>query len=241
MKKLFTFTLISVCCWTSAVSADYVLVLKNGRKITVQSYREEGSKLKFQSLGGEIVISKEHIQSIQKDGEKAPSLAFTPQEETSSPSAPRESSAEQRSTPTAGKEKPPAAEEALAEQKAKEEKDYQQKLKEITEQLKELRDRYAVETRGNRGPDPAFFTSEETFRGHQDDLISRLRDAQNKPAAPGSSPAVVTPQAVPPLYNERQKVLSELRNQTYELERQRQALIEEMKQKNIDAGSLFLE
>jgi hypothetical protein len=239
MKRLLTFTLLSLFYWPSAVSAEYVVVLKNGRRITVQSYREEGSVIKFRGLGGEIGISKDQIQSIQKDDDQArPSTSFKGLEPTPPP-AKGITAENKKITPPSHDGKAANSEEALAAQKAKEEKEYQEKLRELTERLKELRDRYAAETRGNTGPEPLLFTSEEAFRGHQDDLISRLRDAQK--IAPGPGPAVVTPQAVPPLYTDRQKVLSELRNQIYELEKQRAALIEEMRQKKFDTGSLFLD
>jgi len=65
----------------------------------------------------------------------------------------------------------------LAKQRAEEEKAYQQKIKERTDELRELRERYSLITRGNKGSEPSFFTTEEAFRGHQEDLLSRLRDA----------------------------------------------------------------
>jgi hypothetical protein len=46
--------------------ADYTLILKNGRRITVETYRQEGRMIKFHALGGEIGISKDQIQSIEK-------------------------------------------------------------------------------------------------------------------------------------------------------------------------------
>ena len=55
-----------------SLSAEYVLVLKNGRQITVQSYREEGSMIKFQGFGGEIGIAKDQLQAIQKSGAECP-------------------------------------------------------------------------------------------------------------------------------------------------------------------------
>jgi hypothetical protein len=129
-------------------------------------------------------------------------------------------------------------------EKAKEEQAYQEQVKQVTDQLKELRDRYATETRGNTGSDPVFFTTEEAFKGHQEDLLSRLRDAQYKaqglPAGQRtqSPPLSANP---PPAYTERQKSLSELRGQLSHLERERERLIQEMKQKHFDSGSMFLE
>src|SRR6266496_744046 len=67
--------------------ADYTLILKNGRRITVQSYREEGGTIKFQGLGGEIGIEKNQIQAIRKAGEdEKPTLNLTrPEPSTSVP------------------------------------------------------------------------------------------------------------------------------------------------------------
>lgn len=225
--------------------ADYTLILKNGRRITVQSYREEGGTIKFQGLGGEIGIEKNQIQAIRKGGEVDPSALDVSQPAPPTSVAAKEPAEEEKkSTPPIATGKLPATEESAAEQKAKEEKQYQTRIRELTERLKELRDRYSVETRGNRGSDPAFFTSEEAFRGHQEDLLSRLRDAQYRAQGletggnAGSPPFSLD---APPAYTEKQKELSDLRNQINQLESQRQSLIDEMRQKGFDTGSLFLE
>ncbi|MGH7824608.1 MAG: hypothetical protein ACREQ7_05475 [Candidatus Binatia bacterium] len=201
--------------------------------------------IKFHGLGGEIGISKEQIQSIQKDGETVrPSLSLTEAKPTPRNSVREPTTLSKEVSPPVATEKDSATEEKLAERRTKEEKDYQNRIKEITEQIKQLRDRYSASTRGNTGPDPAFFTTEEAFRGHQEDLLSRLRDAQYK--AQGlqtgrdaqSPPFSLSP---PPPYSEKQKELSDLRTQMNQLETDRERLIEEMRQKNFDTGSLFLE
>lgn len=222
---------VIVFLWTVPLSARYTLVLKNGRRITVQSYREEGGMIKFPALGGEIGIAKDQIQSIQKAGvEERWSLVVPREAEEQVPPPPTKEPAleEQRPTPQVEGAPSKTPEETLAEQRDKEEKEYQQKLKELTQQLRELRDRYAVETRGNTGPEPSFFTSEEAFRGHQEDLLSRLRAGQ-------------PPAAVPPPSTQKQQRLIDLRKQMNQLENERQRLIDEMKQKGFDTGSLFLE
>jgi hypothetical protein len=247
MKTKLIFML--VCGWIcySAIPAlaDYTLVLKNGGRITVQSYREEGGAIKFQGLGGEIGIGKDQIQAIRKSGEADPAaLDVSRPAPVSSAPVKEPVIDETQSKASVSEVKPPVPEETPAEQKAKEEKAYQEKIRHLTERLKELRERYSAETRGNKGPDPAFFTTEEAFQRHQDDLLSRLRDAQNNPAGPGSTGAGVAgarSNDVPPPYTERQRTLSELRNQTNQLENQRQSLIDEMRQKGFDTGSLFLE
>ena len=101
---------------------------------------------------------------------------------------------------------------------------YRQLIKKIDDQLKELRGRYATETRGNTGVDPFLFTTEEAFRGHQEDLLSRLRDAQYKAQGlPSGGEAQSPPFSTnpPPAYTEKQKLLSDLRKQITELESER--------------------
>src|SRR4030095_3935054 len=112
MGKRFKLLLLAVplCSWAGLAWADYTLVLKNGRRITVQSYREEGRMIKFRGLGGNIGISKDQIQSIQKADPGEPTLDQTQ----------LQGSAAVPQTP----ERPPI----LEEEKAKEEKEYQQKL-----------------------------------------------------------------------------------------------------------------
>ena len=213
--------------WPALARADYDLILKNGRRITVQSYREEGGMIKFQGLGGEIGIAKDQIQAIRKTGEGEKATLDLSRPEKAGAVVTRDSTVgEKPSTPRLTEQKNGAVKETIAEQREKEEKEYQEKLAEITNQLRELRDRYAAETRGNTGPEPSFFTTEEAFKGHQADLLSRLHAA----GAPIGAPLT-----------EKQKELNALRNQIIQLENQRNALIDEMKQKGFLAGSFFLE
>ena len=240
------FLLLGVFYWSVAAFADYTLVLKNGRRITVQSYREEGGMIKFPGLGGEMAIGKDQIQAIQKAGATgAPGLDI-------SRSAPAASVPSQEAAPTGEKKStapidignPPVTEESPAARKAKEEKAYQKQIGELTQQLKELRERYAAETRGNTGADPVLFTTEEAFRGHQEDLLSRLRDAQYRAQGLQTGSGATSPPFsldAPPAYTEKQKKLSDLRNQINQLESQRQLLIDEMRQKGFDTAGLFLD
>src|SRR5512144_2036771 len=118
------------------------------------------------------------------------------------------------------------------------------KLNDLTAQLKELRDRYSLITRGNQGPDPSFFTTEKAFKGQQDDLLSRLRDAQNKVQGLPTGSAASSPQFsldAPPAYTERQRELSDLRARISQVENERQRVIDEMRAKGFEVGSLFLE
>jgi hypothetical protein len=234
---------LSVYYWTVPVLADYTLVLKNGRRITVQSYSEEGRMIKFHGLGGDIGISKDQIQSIQKADPGEPTLDQTQlQESAAAPQPP---------------ERPPT----LEEEKAKEEKEYQQKLVELTGQLKEVRDRYSELLRGTTSPEPSQLVTEEQIKASRADVISRFRDATSNPSEPApvrlltpspfsSLPPTVTEEQPPARapttyenlpYTATQKEFSDLRNQAIELDKERERLINEMRQKNMSIGSLFLE
>jgi hypothetical protein len=236
-------------------------VLKNGRRITVESYREEGGSIKFRGMGGEIGIAKEQIESIEDTGQSGATGFSVP---TRAEITPRKT--EPTLSPNLGPkaEREPATQ-SIDDARAKEEKEYREKLKAITEKLKQLREQYARETRGNSGSEPYLFTTEEAFRGHQQDLLSRLKEAQQNPGPPpdagpvnlitsssqGAPPTTreVRPEprsepiGPPPIenYTAREKLLVDLRRQIVETEKQRDQLIEEMRAKNFDTGSLFLE
>jgi hypothetical protein len=231
-----------VHCWTVPALAEYALHLKNGRRIVVQSYREEGRMIRFHSLGGEIGISKDQIQRIEKV-----SYAATGQQTQLQAPVPSPQPAERLPSPE--------------EERAKEEKEYQQKLLELTGQLKEVRDRYSQLLRGTTSAEPSQLVSEEQIKASQADVISRFRDATSNPGEPAPvrlltpSPFSSLPPTIieeqPPArapttyenlpYNETQKEFSELRQQANELEKERERLINEMRQKNMSVGSLFLE
>ncbi len=245
----------------SPVLADYTLLLKNGRRITVQSYREEGTMIKFRGLGGEIGIGKDQIQSIEKAGETGPGLPAASESGgvTQSSDAQRSPVEERAAAP-----QPPERQLSPEEERAQEEKEYQRKLGEITQQLRDARSRYSESLRGTTGPDPSLLTTPEQIKKLNDDAAARSLDAQNKPVDPGAvrlltpspfstippspveyplagAPQVATPYDPTPAYTDRQKELSDLRNQAIQLEQERQKLIDEMKQKNFSTGSLFLE
>jgi len=236
--------LMGVISWAGVAQAQYLLVLKNGRQIHVQSYRDDGSMIKFSGLGGEIAISKDQVQTIRRVGEGdslgQPSLAIDRLPATVAPEPPpRPTKAQDVKPPSVS-----AGDGQLAKKRADEEKAYQEKVKELTEQLKGLRERYSMMTRGTKGSEPSFFTTEEAFKGQQADLISRLRDAQYKAQGLPTGSASQSPPFsldAPPPYTEREKELSDLRAQIAQVENDRQKLIEEMKAKNFEIGSLFLD
>ena len=263
MKHIFAASVAAQLLLPAATAwPDYTLILKNGRRITVQSYREEPGSIRFRGMGGEIAIPREQIESIQDAGPGAATGFTVPTH--------AEPAATQKSQPTLNPNLGPKVAERPTGQKpdearAREEKEYQEKLKALTERLKQLREQYALETRGNTGPEPHLFTTEEAFRGHQQDLLSRLKDAQNNPnpvpdagpvnlvtSASEDAPPVtreVRPQArsepigPPPIesYTPREKLLSNLRREMADAQKERQQLIDEMKAKNFETGSLFLE
>lgn len=264
--KLLPLGVAAFFCWSGPLFAEYTLVLKNGRRITVQSYREESGMIKFYGLGGEIGIGRDQIQTILKAGGSEEKGMVLPGV-GGPPAVPLGEAKveEKRETPTEAKEKVLTAEEKLAEEKAKEEREYQSKVKEITEQIKTARDRYSIATRGSSGPEPTLLNTEEAIKARTDDLISRLRDAQHNPSGPSDAggvklstpspfagapptttelrPGAVIPRVDVPLptYTGKERELSELRNQINQLQRERERLIEQMKQKNFETGSLFLE
>ena len=205
--------LVGVISWAGVAQAQYLLVLKNGRQIHVQSYRDDGSMIKFSGLGGEIAISKDQVQTIRRaeEGDRlgSPSLSVNQAPTTVAPEPPPR--------PTKAPEvKPPsvsAGDGQLAKKRAEEQKAYEDKVKELTEQLRGLRERYSMITRGTKGPEPSFFTTEEAFKGQQADLISRLRDAQYKAQGLPTGSASQSPPFsldAPPPYTEREKELSDL-------------------------------
>ncbi len=209
----------------SPVLADYTLLLKNGRRITVQSYREEGTMIKFRGLGGEIGISEDQIQSIEKAGEAGPGVSAASESggATQSSDAQR-SPVEERPVPA----QPPERQLSPEEERAQEEKEYQQKLSELTRQLVEARNRYSEAMRGGSGPDPSLLSNPDAIKVLNDDAAARSLDAQNKPVDPGVvrlltpspfstlppspteyplayPPQVATPYDIPPTYTDRQK------------------------------------
>ncbi len=236
--------LVAAFFWPAGtVSADYTVTLNNGRQITVESYREEGDTIRFGTLGGEIAIVKDQVRSIYKRSADAQPAATVTQTPPTSATRDRNAAEPRTDAPKATDVKAPVHSEATDE-RAKEEKEYEKRLKELTQQINKLRDRYSLLTRGNTGSEPVLFTTEEAFRGHQEDLLSRLRDAQNRAqgletgSASKSPPFSLNP---PPAYSERQKELSDLRDKMNRLETERQQLIGEMRQKNFAAGSVFIE
>jgi len=259
--------------------ADYTLILKNGRTVTVAAYKEEGDMIIFSSYGGEIGIAKKDVQSIIPAVEGLATRQVSPQTEEVPAKPPelgprgekiarpgQEQGAQgMKDEPLATKEKILTPEEIKAEERAEEERQYRTKVKEVTARIKALRDRFAVATRRTPGPEPSLLDSPEAIRARTADLNSRLKDAARTPAGSsgrgdvrleqpspftGASPTTidlkpgrVAKRVQPPLapYSPKEKKLSQLRGQMLALEKERDRLIQEMRDRNFNTASLFLE
>jgi len=278
--------LLALICLTGTLFADYTLLLKNGRRITVDSYREEGGIIKVYRLGGEMGFSRDQIESIIRvekgerqravlpdlpvhgtqtgAGKSAGKAVGTRREEKVAPPGHivGGESEEKKEEQVEIKEKAKTPEERRAEQRAKEEKKYQKRVREVTGRLKALMARYSLATRGATGPQPTLVFTPEDRRKLAEAMASRLKDAQHNPGDPGvvilrtPSPFIGQPSITRelrrragrprvtrrlPAYSAKEKELSKLRAQINQLRRERERLIQEMKRKKFDTGSLFLE
>ncbi len=204
--------------------ADYTVVLKNGRRITVKGYREDGKMIKVQGMGGEFGIAKDQIESITKAVAKEEKGMVLPgYERPLRRFEGREQSREGRV--------PARAEKGAKEQK---EKEYQRKIRGITQELKVIADRYSLATRGKTGPEPGLLEGKEAIRARSADLRSRQKDAQRAPGSRGgATPRVNVPL---PSYSAKEKELSQMRKQMLQLRQEREKLIQEMEQKNFDTA-----
>ncbi|HEX2385797.1 MAG TPA: hypothetical protein VHL99_04500 [Candidatus Binatia bacterium] len=246
-------------------SAQYTIVLKNGRRVTTQAYREEGSAIRVFGLGGEFTIPRDQVQTILRAEEGAgrgldlretPAAADTGATSAARPPAP---AIERPAAPPAERQETPE------EQRAREEDEYRKKVQDVTERLKAAQNNFLNASRGSSSPEPGVLTGDDAIRRRADDLNARLRDTQNNPGgqsdggpvrlespspftgtpptvteiAPGAQPPSVAPPA--PGYTSSERQLSDLRGDLTQLTREREKLIQEMKQKNYQSGNLFLD
>jgi hypothetical protein len=211
--------------------ADYTLVLKNGRRITAQSYHEEGSTIRIHGLSGEFGIPKDQIQAILKDeqaGQRGLSIsdleASSRQTPVPKPSGPP--ARDGKDTPAPNEKKPAVG--------ASEEQEYQKRLAEVTAKLETAKLQYLNATQGGGA---AMNVSREGISGWVADLGSRIRDSQKVPGGggPASTPPMQGFEA--PVYTPKEKELSELRSRIDSLQKERDGLIQEMKSKNIPTGA----
>jgi hypothetical protein len=224
---------IGISGWITSAQAQHVIVLKNGRQITVQSYREEGSMIKVVGLGGEFGIPKDQIQAILKPGQAdraRPGLSISEMEASSRQSAPAPQKPTPSSTPDITQPPSPAETKPLAD--PEDIKEYQKRLAEVTQNLEAAKEKYFTATQGGG---TAANLSKEGIRAWTMDFASRIHDSQKVPGGGGPSS---TPPTHPyaPNYTAKEKELSDLRTQIDGLQKERAALIEEMKSKNIPTG-----
>ena len=209
------------------------MVLKNGRRITAQSYREEGSTIKVHGLGGEFGIPKDQIQTILKaDQSEQRGLSISDLEASS-----RQTQAPppEPSVPSArDAEEAPAPGEKKSAVEANEEQEYQKRLAEVTQKLETAKRQYLDATQGGG---TGSNVSKEGFSGWVADLGSRIRDSQKVPG--GGGPAGTPPMRgyEAPVYTPKEKELSDLRSQINSLQKERDSLIQEMKSKNIPTAT----
>src|SRR5919106_1133732 len=212
---------ISIGGWVSSAQAQHVIVLKNGRQITVQSYREEGSMIKFVGLGGEIGIPKDQIQAILKAGQTdRPGLSISEMETSSRQSAPSPQKPAPSSTRDVAQPPSPVETKPLAD--PEEVKEYQKRLAEVSQNLEAAKQQYFDATQGGG---TASNVSKEGIRSWAMDFASRIHDSQKVPGGGGPSSTPPTPPYAPN-YTAKERELSDLRSKIDRLQKERAALIE---------------
>jgi len=223
-KRILLTTLAILTAWAGLADAQYVVVLKNGRQLTVQSYRDEGSTVKIQGLGGELGIPKGQIQSISKSGAgDRPGLNISNLE-----SASRTAPVPPKPAPSTGPSDVSGAADVKAEAVPDEAKEYRRRLAEVTQKLEAARKRYLeASSAGNTGAD----FSKDGMRAWTADLTSRIQDSQKAGGGPASTPLSQPP---PYPYTGKGKELSDMRQEIDALEKARNDLLQELKSKNIE-------
>jgi len=235
IKRGLPLGLALIFCWTGTLFANYTIVLKNGRRITVKSYREEGEMIKVRGMGGEFGFAKDQIESIINPGADEERGMVVPDSNRIQPTVTSRQASKSTPPRDTGKVSEGEVQNKSAEAppaKGAKEAEYLRRIKEKTDQLNRLTDRYSVATRGSSGPHPGILEGQEAIRGRTADLLSRLKDAQRSRA--GGAPRVNVP---PPAYSAKEKELSELRKQMVQTQKERDALIQKMQQKNFGSAS----
>lgn len=233
MRKLnCTVVVACILAWASVAQAQYVLVLKNGRQITVQSYREDGSMIKFSGLGGEIGLPKDQIRTILKPGQTSPKGLNMSELETPSSQPAAGPKQPQTSVASDAPARPQVVDEPAPSTSVDEAKEYRKRLAELTQKLETANREYFEATQG--GGTGSNVTN-EGMRSWAMDLASRIHDSQKIPGGGGQSSTPPTPPYAP-VYTAKEKQLSELRAEIDRLQKERDALLQEMKSKNIPTG-----
>ena len=195
--------------------------------------------IKVRGMGGEFGIAKDQIESIITPGADEERGMVVPDSNRIQPtitSRQASKSTPPRNSGNVSEGKVQDKRVAAPPAKGVEEADYLRRIKEKTDQLKRLTDRYSVATRGSSGPHPGLLEGQEAIRGRTADLMSRLKDAQRSRAA-GASGGIPRVNVPPPAYSAKEKELSDLRKQMVPTQKERDALIQKIQQKNFGSGS----
>lgn len=215
-KSRALLSLVILAAWTGLAHGQYLVTLKNGRQLAVQSYRDEGSTVKILGLGGELGIPKDQIQSISKSGAAdRPGLSITNIE-----SAGRAAPAPTKATPSAPSSGPsdfPSTVDGKPAVSGAEVLEYRRRLFEVTQKLEAARKRY-LDASGAGNTGSSF--SREGISAWTADLTSRIQDSQQ--GSGGST-----------RYTAKGKELSDMRVEINALEKEQNALLQEMQSKNI--------
>ena len=224
----FVAAFMAVSGWFELAQAQHVIVLKNGRQITVQSYREEGSMIKFNGLGGEIGLPKDQIQAILKPGQSSrPGVRISDLDASSSQPATVPQKTPAPSAPNAATRPQSAAETKAAP--SDEIKEYQKRLAEVTQKLETANREFFDATQGGG---TASNVSKEGMLSWAMDLASRIHDSQRIPGGGGDTNSPPTPPYAP-VYTPKERELSDLRAQIDRLQKERDTLLQEMQSRNI--------
>ncbi len=234
IKRAFPLSLALLFSWTGILFANYTIVLKNGRRITVKSYREVDKMIKVRGMGGEFGIAKDQIESIIDTGANEEKGMVIPDSNRMQPTVTRRKASKNtpsRSSNEVSEGKVDEKKVAVPPTEQAEEAAYLRRIKEKTEQLSRLTNRYSSATGGSSGAQSGILDSQAAIKGRTADLQSRLKDAQRSRAATGSggTPRV---NVAPPAYTAKEKELSQLRRQIVQAQKERDALIKEMQEKN---------
>lgn len=176
-------------------------------------------------LGGELGIPKDQILSISKAGQtNRPGVSMIEME-----TAARQSQTQKSPRPADSVKDSTTSDEAKLAAAPDEEKQYQKKLAEVTKKLEEAKEKYFKATQGGG---TSTNVSKEGISAWTMDLASRIHDSQK--VSRGGGP-ISTPPTPPyaPSYTPKEKELSDLRSEIDSLQKERDALIQEMKGKNI--------
>jgi hypothetical protein len=206
-----------VCYSPVATWADYILVLKNGRRMTVQSYRESGATIQVNGLGGEIGIPKDQVQSISKAAESDRPDLNAPGPDRPAP-APSSRSTNDASGRPAGTSVPPHASQVDEPGTLDDEASDQKELAEINEKLDAAQRRYLTATQGGG---VAASATKDGYRALTADLMSRLKSRRG---------------AADSEYEPQEKELRDLRLEIEKLQSERDDLINRVKSKKAGTG-----